>query len=74
MLSAIADADPALADEGWVAEAVDDMHALAPDGRVVLAKNYGRKLIDPIPFEPIGKPSRFLTYQWVLTQQRLGLG
>ena len=73
MLDGIADADPELVHEDWVAEAVDDMRDLATDGRVVLAKNYGRKLIDPIPLEPVGQPSRFLTYQWLRTQRLLGL-
>ncbi|MCP4225863.1 MAG: hypothetical protein GY773_21210 [Actinomycetia bacterium] len=73
MLSGIADADPNLVDEDWVAEAVDDMNTLTVDGRVILAKNYGRKLIDPIPLEPVGEPSRFLTYQWVQTRRLLGL-
>ena len=64
MLQGLADADPALVDQGWVAGAVEDMKALAPDGRVTLVKNYGKRLVDPIPLEPIGEPSRFLTYQW----------
>ena len=73
MLSGIADADPALVHEDWVAEALHDMAELAVDGKVVLAKNYGRKLIDPIPLEPVGQPSRFLTYQWLGTQKVLGI-
>lgn len=73
MLSGVADADPTLVREDWVAEAVEDMNTLTVDGRVILAKNYGRKLIDPIPLEAVGEPSRFLTYQWIRTQQILGL-
>ncbi len=73
MLSGVADAHPTLAGEAWVAEAVHDMNALSVDGRVVLAKNYGRKLIDPIPLEAVGEPSPFLTYQWLRTQRLLGL-
>ena len=73
MLSGIADADPTLVQEDWVTEAVDDMTALAVDGRIVLAKNYGRKLIDPIPLERVGEPSRFLTYQWIKTQRGFSL-
>lgn len=73
MLSGIADADPTLVHEDWVAGAIDDMNELAIDGRVLLAKNYGRKLIDPIPLEPVGQPSRFLTYQWLHTQRLFGL-
>lgn len=73
MLSGIAEADPALVHEGWVAEAIADMNELAIDGKVVLAKNYGRKLMDPVPFEPVGEPSRFLTYEWIRTRRLLGL-
>lgn len=71
MLSAVADADPALGQTDWVQSAVADMAQLAVDGRVVLTKNYGRKLIDPIPFEAIGEPSRFLTYQWLHVHRTL---
>jgi len=73
MLTGIAEADPTLAEEHWVAEAVGDMESLTIDGRVVLDKNYGRKLVDPIPLEQVGEPSRFLTYQWLLTQALLGV-
>ena len=69
MLQGIADADPALARQDWVRDALADMRELAPDGRVILARNYGRKLIDPVPFEPLGEPSRFLTCQWTLIQR-----
>ncbi len=72
MLQGIADADPALIRQDWVRAAVGDMRQLASDGRVILAKNYGKKLIDPIPFEPPGEPSRFLTYQWTLIQRTFG--
>ncbi len=65
MLSGIADADPTLIGEEWVRSAFDDMDNLAPGGQVTLIKNYGKRLIDPIPFEPVGEPSRFLTYQWL---------
>lgn len=69
MLQGIADADPGLIRQDWVRAADDDMRQLATDGQVTLVKNYGRKLTDPIPFEPLGEPSRFLTYQWTLLQQ-----
>ena len=72
MLQGIADADPALIRQQWVQAAVDDMWQLAPDGRVILVKNYGRALINPVPFEPVGEPSRFLTYQWILIQRAFG--
>ena len=71
MLSAVADADPALGQTYRVQSAVADMGQLAVDGRVVLTKNYGRTLIDPIPFEAIGEPSRLLTYQWLHVQRTL---
>ena len=74
MLQGIADTDPALTRQDWVRAAADDMHQLAPGGRVVLARNYGKKLIDPVPFEPVGEPSRFLTYQWTLIQRAFGAG
>jgi hypothetical protein len=65
MLEGVADTDPGLIHQDWVQTAVADMDDLTSDGRVILVKNYGKKLIDPIPFEPIGAPSRFLTYQWL---------
>jgi hypothetical protein len=69
MLQGIADADPDLVRQDWVQAAAADMRDLAADGRVTLVKNYGRNLIDPIPFEPLGQPSRFLTYQWTLVER-----
>jgi hypothetical protein len=66
MLQAISDADPSLVNEPWVRSAVEDMRGLTVDDRVVLVKNYGKRLIDPVPFEPLGEPSRFLTYQWTV--------
>ena len=65
ILQGIADADPTLVGENWVRTALDDIDDLSSEGRIILAKNYGRKLIDPIPFEAVGTPSRFLTYQWL---------
>ena len=69
MLQGVADADPSLIGEEWVRSAYDDMADLGPGGQVTLVKNYGKRLIDPIPFEPIGAPSRFLTYQWLMIQR-----
>lgn len=65
MLEGIADTDPGLVGQPWVESAIADVEVLAPDGRVTLANNYGRKLIQPIPIEVVGEPSRFLTYQWL---------
>lgn len=69
MLRGVADADPSLIREDWIAAAVGDVERMLDDGRVMLVKNYGRKLIDPIPFEPIGLPSRFLTYEWLTVRR-----
>jgi hypothetical protein len=70
MLQGIVDADPRLIRQPWVRAAADDMARLTDGGRVTLTKNYGRALMSPIPLEPIGQPSRFLTYQWL----RISLG
>jgi len=72
MLQGVADADPNLIQQHWVRAALEDMDDLSSDGRVTLVKNYGKKLIDPIPFEPIGAPSRFLTYQWLQIRRTFG--
>ncbi len=72
MLDAIAAADPTLLGEDWVRAAFDDMETLCDGERVTLVKNYGRKLIDPIPLEPLGAASRFLTYQWLNTRRVFG--
>jgi hypothetical protein len=71
LLQGVADADPDLGGEDWVRRAVQEMDQLAPDGRVPLVKNYAKKLIDPIPFEPVGGSSRFLTYQWLRVRASL---
>ncbi len=65
MLQGVADADPTLIHQPWIRAAVEDMEDLTNDGRVTLVKNYGKKLVDPIPFEPITAPSRFLTCEWL---------
>lgn len=75
VLEGIAGADPTLIKQQWVREAVDTVDAIAAqnDGRIPLVKNYNTKLVDPLPFEPVGKPSRFLTYRWLRVRQRFGL-
>ena len=73
VLEAIADADPDLVRTAWVRDAVSAVDQVSVDGRVVLAKNYPTRLIDPLPFEPVGKPSRLLTYQWLRVRQKFGL-
>jgi hypothetical protein len=72
VLEAIANADPELGKKSWVRDAITAVDDLTVDGRVILAKNYPTKLIDPIPFESVGEPSRFLTYQWLRVKQKLG--
>jgi hypothetical protein len=74
MLQGIADADPGLAGEAWVRESVETMQALTNEGRVPLVKNYGRALTDEALLEPVGGPSRFLTYQWLRVRRMLGAG
>lgn len=73
VLQGLADADPSLIDEDWVAAAIEDMEGLTEDGKVTLVKNYGRKVLDPIPFEPLGEPSRFLTHQRLSIRRTFGL-
>ncbi len=73
VLEAVANADPSLAQTEWVRAAAAVVEDQTVDGKVLLAKNYPTKLIDPLPFERVRKPSRFLTYQWLLTKRKLGL-
>ncbi|MDP7113194.1 MAG: hypothetical protein QGH45_14570 [Myxococcota bacterium] len=72
VLEGIADMDPTLIAREWVRSAVDDVDALTVDGRVPLVKNYARQLMEPIPLEPLGEPSRLLTLQWLGIRGRLG--
>ena len=71
MLQGVADAEPGLIGEDWVRTAVREMDGFTQDGRVTLVKNYGRSLIDPIPFESVGAPSRFLSFQWLRVRRSL---
>ncbi|MCZ7583700.1 MAG: terpene cyclase/mutase family protein [Deltaproteobacteria bacterium] len=73
VLEALAEADPRLIREDWVREAVDAVEKLTDGGRVPLVKNYGKKLIDPLPVERVGEPSRFLTFQWLVVKRQFGL-
>ncbi len=73
ILEAIAEADPKLRSKKWVRQAVDAVEELSEDGRITLVKNYRTHLVDPLPFEKVGQPSRFLTYQWLNTKKKLGL-
>jgi hypothetical protein len=69
LLHAVADADPRLGREDWIAEAIADMTAIAPDGRVPLVRNYGKRLVSPIPLEQVGDDSRFLSLEWLEVRQ-----
>jgi hypothetical protein len=73
VLEGIAYTNPRLISEPWVRDAVSDVENLLTDGKVNLAKNYPTKLIDPLRFERVGRPSRFLTYQWLRVRKRFAL-
>ncbi len=73
VLEGIAEADPKLIEEGWVKEAVEAVDGLRVDGKIELVKNYAKQLMEPLPFEPTGQPSRFLTYQWVRVKQKFDI-
>jgi len=73
VLESIADADKQLIENVWVRNAVEAVDNLSEDGKVILVKNYPTGLIDPLPFEEVGKPSRFLTYQWLMVKKKFGL-
>ncbi len=74
VLEGIADADPGLIERDWVRAAVDDVDALTTEGRVTLVKNYAKQLMTPVPLEPLGEPSRLLTFQWLRVKRAFGLG
>ena len=65
VLEGLADADASLVEQDWVRSALADVEALLEDDCIPLIKNYGRKLMYPIPVEKVGEPSRFLTLQWL---------
>jgi hypothetical protein len=73
VLEGMADADPKMIRKPWVQEAVDTVDALTVDGKVPLVMNYPNEIIDPLPLEAVGKPSRFLTYQWLQVKKRFGI-
>ena len=73
VLQGLADTDRRLTRKPWVAEAVAAVDAHAINGRIPLAKNYKNELIEPLPLEPTGKPSRFLTYQWHRVKKQFGI-
>ena len=65
VLEGLAEARPELGSEDWVSEAVNTVRGLSEDGKLVAAESYRTELVDPLPLEEPGKPSRFLTYQWL---------
>ena len=72
MLHGIADTDDSgLHTEPWVRSAVEDMEGLTEDGKVPLATNYARRLVDDGALETLGEPSRFLTHEWEVVRARL---
>jgi hypothetical protein len=66
VLQALADADPSLACEEWVQDAMADLDALVDDGRLTVTRTYDGALAEPVELEEPGTPSRFLTYQWLV--------
>jgi hypothetical protein len=73
VLEWIIDADPAVGREPWVKAAIADVEALSVGGRIPLVTNGTTHLVDPLPFEAIGEPSKFLTLQWLRLATRLRL-
>lgn len=73
VLEGLAGADPTLGAEPWIRQAVDAVEALTVQGRVPQRKSYARRVADPLGFEPMGEPSRFLTLQWIRVKRRFGL-
>jgi hypothetical protein len=73
VLEWLADADPALAEEHWVKEAIADIEALSIDGRIPLVANATTHLVDPLALERVGKPSPLLTVQWLRLRRAFGL-
>jgi hypothetical protein len=73
VLEWLADADPALADEPWVKDAIADVEALSIDGRIPLVTNADTHLADPLALERVGEPSPLLTVQWLRMRRAFGL-
>ncbi len=73
VLEAISEVESSLIEQEWIRQAVETVDSLAESGKIPLVKNYAKRLMDPLPFEPVGEPSRFLTLQWLRTKRRFGL-
>jgi len=48
-------------------------HQADEQSRLRLHTNARARLVDPLPFEPEGRPSRLPTLQWLRTKRRWGL-
>jgi hypothetical protein len=72
-LDGLANADRGLLKETWVKEALEAVDSLTTTGRVPLVKNYPTKLVDPLPLERVGRPSKLLTHQWLVVKKGFGL-
>jgi hypothetical protein len=73
VLEWLADADPSLAAEPWVTEAIADVEALCEGGRIRLVTNADTHLVDPLALERVGDPSPLLTVQWLRLRNAFGL-
>lgn len=73
VLDGLANADRELVKEAWVKEALEAVESLTTTGRVPLVKNYSTKIVDPLPLERVGRPSKLLTYQWLILKKNFGL-
>lgn len=60
--------------ETWVEEAAAAVEERADSGRIPMVRLHPTKVLDPLPFEEAGHPSRFLTLQWLRVRKKLGLG
>lgn len=73
VLHALTNADRELVKETWVKEALEAVESLTITGRVPLVKNYPTKIVDPLPLERVGSPSKLLTHQWLVVKKSFGL-
>ncbi len=70
VLEVLADLDPTLSGEDWVADMAAWVESRAVEGRLPQDTEYGKKLAEPLGLEEVGAPSRFLTLQWERTKRR----
>ena len=74
VLEGISEADPGAGAEDWVRDVIETVDRSTVGGKVISAASYPTDIIDPLPFEKAGKPSRFLTYQWLITKRKFAAG